>query len=206
MRLGPAVRKQREEARTAKATMGKLIQDIIDNATEFKLLRLGELEKITRNTLISKNLRRKLTEIIDVAKEYEKWRHESWQIVNTEVRRVALGREFKKLDESLRIFGEGLVGIFSGQEYSIGEAVYQAVYDGNLTFELARDSILKHRWEQSAPVGEETITLKDIVEGAPFHKFIEELQQLHNRESLKMLREVRKTLLENAKPILKETT
>ena len=50
------------------------------------------------------------------------------------------------------------------------------------------------------------VTLKEVIEGAQFHKFVEELKQVVERKPFKILRKTREALLEKAQLILKEKT
>jgi len=96
-------------------------------------------------------------------------------------------------------------------EGSSSEGIYKAIYEGNLTFELARDSIMKDRWDEKVKITDTTsggteLKLKDVVEGKDFHKLVEELKGLQDRESIKMLRDAQRRFLERAEAILKEVS
>jgi hypothetical protein len=211
LRLAPQRERQKEERQKAKATVKiELQESLIHKANAYKPVKLGELQKIIKSPYISRNLCAKLTDIASLGKEYDDWRHESWQVVNTEISRMNEDSQYKDLNESLRaIVGGGLREAFSGYDGHYSEPTYKAVYEGKLTFDLARDSFSERRWEQSATVkaglfGKKKITLTDVLGGAQFHRFIEELQQLQKRKCFNMLREVRKILIENAQAISKE--
>lgn len=207
VRLAPQRERRNEERRKLqKAVKNALERGIIVQAKAYRSVRLSELEEAGDNSYIQPNLRAKLVHIVDLAREYDDWRLESWRIVNSEVKRLAQTSEFKKLNDSLMVLlGGDVYGIFSGHEGHFSEPVYQAVYQGNLTFELARDAVLERRWDLSKKVDDEIIRLRDVVESGQFHKCIEELKVVQDwRQSLKMLRNVRDGLLEKAQLILKE--
>ena len=201
----PVIKRNASGKKEAKLGIQGPLDIAIGCVEAYERANVGSLEKAFKNAPISKKLYKQLNELVKLGIKYNGWNHEAWQIVNTEISRMAESSQYKYLNESLGpLVGGGLLEAFSGYEGHPSDPIYKAVYARNLTFELARDAFSKRRWDQSATVGGKKITLTDVVDGAQFHRFIEELQQLQNRKSLQMLREVRKTFLENAKPLLKE--
>jgi len=209
LRLAPQRELRREERQKAqKAIKDELEQKIIPKAKTYRSVELTQLQELTDNRYIPRELRMKLADVIRLAREYGEWRVESWRIVNSEANRLAQTSAFKELNDSLTaLIGGNLYDILSGYEGHFSEPVYQAIYEGNLTFELARDAVLEHRWDLSKKVDDKTIKLKDAVESEQFHKCIEQLKAVQDwRQSLRMLRNVRERLLERAQSVLKEVT
>ena len=204
LRLSPQrERRKKEKQEILQKIKEELERGIAANIKLYRYARIGQLENARNEVFLSARLRKLIANMLDIVREYEGWRHESWNIVNFGVKNLSLSAEFKDLSESLNLFGYGL-GAFEGRENDIAEKIYQATYNGNLSFELARDSILEGRWDSWTKVGNGIITLKDIIESAKFHKFIEELKNLEGRLPLKKLRESQSGLLEAAQSLLKE--
>ena len=76
------------------------------------------------------------------------------------------------------IVGGSVDGVLCGYEGHFSEPIYQALYGGDLTFEIARNALLNRRWDASATIDDRATTLKEVIEGAQFHKLVEELKQL----------------------------
>ena len=202
----PRLQRNAAEKKEAKLKMKGGLEIAIKEAKEYRGFGLGEFGGIIADSRIPQKLRREVRELIGFATECRDWRYESWQVVNTQVKLLARSDEFKKLDKEFKLFDKTLQEEFYGYDGTPSERIYQAIYDGNLTFELARNAILHNRWGEEKKVNDGVMKFKDVIESGQFHKFIEELKQLQERRSLKMLRSARERLTENAQLILKETT
>ncbi|GAG22882.1 unnamed protein product, partial [marine sediment metagenome] len=170
----------------------------------------GIFEGLIANVYTLEKTRRKLRELQSLAQEYENWRYEAWRIISTKAE--VASKSFEDLDASFRrFFRGGIDEVFGGMEGSSSEGIYKAIYEGKLTFELARDSIMKDRWDEKVKITDTTsggteLKLKDVVECKDFHKLVEELKGLQDREFIKMLRDAQRRFLERAEAILKEVS
>lgn len=204
-RFLPAKRKRGEEKQNAKAALKKALGDITNKVEEYEYLeRQSRLREWVTNAFVPKRWRPKLAELADLAEEYNEWRWESWRTTKVEIQ---LSLKQLSLDEMLNPFG--LSGMLSeGRERTPGEAIHKAIYQGNLTFELAKEATLKDKWDSLVKVqekdsgGEKELRLKEVIEGKAFHSFLEELQKLQERESIKMLRNIQLRLLNKAQTIM----
>ena len=122
-----------------------------------------------------------------LALEYYRCRHECFQVINSEV--TAQGKQFSTLDDVLSlVFGSDLGGVFGGTEGTASYGMYKAIYKGELTFDMAKESILKGNWDREVVTQGKNVMFKDTIDGADFHKFIESLKKLQNRTSIRTLR------------------
>ena len=160
---------------------------------------------------MSKKLSSELSEIKELAEEYNQWLHEGRQVVRAEI-----GMESKRyptVEKAFKdIFNFLPEDILRPYEGDFGEGIYEAIFKGELTFEKARETVIRiGDWDAQVKVqagsGEETtLSFKDIIEGKDFHRLIEELQGLKRRESIKTLRDKQAKFLEKAQLILKEVS
>lgn len=170
----------------------------------------SDLDKLVHDAHIPKRLRKELGELVDFALERNRWRYECHQIINSEAR-----AQTKHLDTLNRAFkdviGSTLEGAFQGTEGSASDNIYKAIYKNSLTFEMAKESVLKDHWDAKVTIrdklGEEReLMFKDIIDGGEFHKFIENLIKLQNRTSIRTLRDAQARFLKKAQSILQEVT
>lgn len=208
IRFLPQWRGRRQEEQDAKVEVNRALMDLISEVKNYKFESL-RLKNRVNDPSTPKRLRAQLSELARLAEECGRWRYEAWQIINKEAELAS--REFEELDKSfVRIFHSDLASVFRGVERTPSEGIYIAIYNRNLSFELARDSVLKDRWESKvkfkdgASGEEKELRFRDVVEGKEFHNFIERLQQLQDRESIKMLRDLVARFLKTAEDLLKE--
>ena len=146
-----------------------------------------------------------LGELIQLAIEYYRWRYECFEVINAEVR--AQGKQFSTLNDVFSlVFGSDLEGMFGGTEGSASYNIYKAIYKGELTFDMAKESILKGSWDREIVIQGKNVMFKDIIDGGDFHKFIESLRKLQNRTSIKTLRNAQAAFLQRAQSLLKEVS
>ncbi|MBL7062295.1 MAG: hypothetical protein ISS54_06120 [Dehalococcoidia bacterium] len=193
----------KDKQQHAKAEVKRALTDIINRIQEYKNLELqNKLREWVSNAFIPKRWRKELAELANLAEAYYMWYWELYQVIRCEFQLAAANERFKDkhIDEWLRTFG--LWEVTEGRERSPGEAIYRAIYKRKLTFELARDAMLKDRWDSEA----EGLKLKDFVEGDGFHKLVDRLQRLQEREVIKMLQDIQARLLKSAQVLAKEAT
>ena len=196
------VREKRNiEIKVAKAAIRNTLRNNESSLEYFKYFSLGEIQEISNNAVyIPKKLLRELSEIIDLANEYNTWRHECYEVINAEVR--AQSKQYPFLDEAfLKVFRSGFEYVLDGVDGSRSEEIYRAIYQGDLTFDKAKESLLKGYWDNRVTIrykssDEKELMFKDIIEGEDFHRFCTELIKLQKRESLVILRDTRSKLLE----------
>ena len=161
------------------------------------------LEKAYRDAPISKRLVKELDELIKLASEYYRWRYECFEVINAEVR--AQGKQFSTLNDVISlVFHSDLEGVFSGTEGSASYGIYKAIYKGELTFDMAKELILKGNWDREIVIQGKNVMFRDTIDGGDFHKFIESLRKLQNRTSVKTLRNAQAAFLQKAQSLLKE--
>ena len=205
-RFLPAKRKRREEKQNAKATLKKALGDITNKVQAYEYLeRQSRLREWVTSAFVPKRWRPKLAELADLTEEYNEWRWESWCTTKVEIQ---LALKNLSLDEMLNSFG--LSGMLSeGRERTPGEVIHKVIYQGNLTFELAKEATLKDRWDSVVKVQDKDsgegkeLKLKEAVEGKAFHDLVDELQRLQKREVIKSLRDTQLRLLNKAQIIMK---
>ncbi len=164
---------------------------------------IGSLEKAYKDTPISKRLVKELDELIKLALEYYRWRYECFEIINAEVR--AQSKQFSTLNDVIRLVSSSdLEEVFGGTEGSASYGIYKAIYKGELTFDMAKESILKGNWDREVVIQGKNVMFRDIIDGGDFHKFIESLRKLQNRTSIKTLRNAQAALLQRVQSLLKE--
>lgn len=169
---------------------------------------IGSLKKAFDDAPISKRLRRELNELIKLALKYHRWRSESFQVINAEVR--AQSKNFDTLNNAFRdIFGSTLEATLRETEGSIGKNMYEAICKEQLTFDTAKELVLKDHWDrkvtlQSKQGQQKELMFKDIIDGGDFHKFIGNLTNLQDRASIRTLRDAQARFLKKAQAILKE--
>lgn len=202
----PIQKRKNQESKDTKAAVKKALMDVINQIQEYEALeRQSKLREWDNNPFIPKRWRKELTELADLAKEYYKWRWESYQVIRAAFQLVAANQRFEDtpLDEWLKIFG--LWETTEGRERGPGETIYKAIYSANLTFELAKEAMLENKRElirkvQNKISGEEIgIKLRDIVESDAFYGLVKGLQELQERETIKIVREIRAELLSKGK-------
>lgn len=204
-RFLPAKRKRGEEKQNAKAVLKKALGDITSKVEEYEYLeRESGLREWVTNAFVPKRWQSKLVELAELAEEYNEWRWESWRTTKVEIQ---LALKELSLDEMLNSFG--LSGMLSeGRKQTPGEAIHKAIYQGNLTFELAKEAMLKDRWDSVTKAqdkdsgGEKELRLKEVIEGEAFHNLIDELQKLQKRELIKMFKNTQLRLLNKTQTII----
>ena len=203
IRFLPAWKENREKKRQARVEIQAQLE-IFEAFVEFyDWGGIGSLEKAYKDVPISKRLVKELDELIKLALEYYRWRYECFEVINAEVR--AQGNQFSTLNDVFGlVFRSNLEGMFGGTEGSASYGIYKAIYNGELTFDMAKESILKGNWDREIVIQGKNVMFKDIIDGGDFHKFIKSLRKLQNRESIKTLRDAQARFLEKARLILKE--
>jgi len=142
--------------------------------------------------------------------DYNRWRYECYQVINSEVR--AQSKHLDPLNGAFREFiGSSLEGAFEGTQGSVSENIYKAVYKNELTYDVAKESVLKGHWDAKVTIrdeqsGEKELMFKDMIDGKEFHRFIENLIKLQTRDSIRTLRDARERLLNKTKSILREVS
>lgn len=209
LRLKSRWGENKEKRRNAIAEAREALVSAIDSAKAYKFAGVfwATLHRRRIDPFTPKKLREDLSQLFTISKECNKWENESWKAVRDRI--AAERKDFESLYDFLEVLLGNLDKIFEGRENTLGEGIYKAIYAGNLTFDLARDLILKGRWDKSVTLpGHEDaggkLKLKDVIEGTDFHKFIEGLKELQDRESIKMLRVLQATFIDRAKAILEE--
>ena len=203
VRFLPAWKENRKKKQKAKLEIQARVEIAIAYVESYDWAGIGSLEKAFTEAPISKRLHEELDDLIKYALEYFRWRHECFQVVNAEVR--AQSKQFSTLNDVFSlVFGSNLEGIFGGTEGSASYGIYNAIYKGELTFDMAKESILKGNWDREVVTQGKNVMFKGIIDGGDFHKFIESLRKLQNRESIKTLRDAQARFLEKARLILKE--
>ncbi len=203
VRFLPAWKENREKKRQARLEIQAQLE-ILEVSVEFyDWGGIGSLEKAYKDAPISKQLARELDELIKLALEYYRWRYECFEVINAEVR--AQSKQFSALNDVFGlVFRSNLEGMFAGTEGSASYGIYKAIYKGELTFDMAKESILKGNWDREIVTQGKNVMLKDIMDGADFHEFIESLRKLQNRTSIRTLRNAQASFLQKAQSILKE--
>lgn len=205
------LKSRREEGkhkrRDANIKVRSVVTDAISMVKDYASIDEGQFQKLIDNVPISKKLRRELYKLKRIAEQYKIWRGEAWEIVHDKV--VIEQLFFKEVDESLKQVSEGISGVFNKEHTP---DIYKAIYQGNLTPELAKESLLKYRrdstvkFKDSATGEERERPFRDVVEGEQFNSFVNSLIQLHNRESIKMLREMHARFIDRTEAILNEVS
>ncbi len=203
IRFLPAWKENREKKRQARVEIHAQLE-IFEAFVEFyDWGGIGSLEKVYKDAPISKRLVEELDELIKLALEYYRWRYESFEVINAEVR--AQCKQFSTLNSGISlVFGSDLEGVFDGTEGSASYGIYKAIYKGELTFDMAKESILKGEWDREIVTQGKSVMFRDIVDGGDFHKFIESLRRLQHRTSLNTLRNAQAACLQRIRSLLKE--
>ena len=208
IRYLPERRKRKKESEDAKVAARSALEEGINSAKSYKFDR-WMFKNLIENPATTKKVRKHLTELSSLATECAKWRYEAWQIVNTEARLAARG--FEELNESFyQFFGSSLGHVFEGMEGTPSEDIYVTLYRGGLTFGQVRDLVLQDMWDRTIMVkdkrsgAEKSVKFRDVVEGKEFHQFVESLQKLEDRESIRSLRDMQARFLSTAQNLLKE--
>jgi len=205
VRFLPAWKENREKKRQARLEIKSQLEIFTVYVELYDWGGMGSLEKAYKDAPISKRLIKELDELMKLALEYYRWRYECFEVINAEVR--AYGKQFSTLDDVLSlVFRSNLEGIFGGTEGSANYSIYKAIYKGELTFDMAKESILKGHWDREIVTQGKNVMFKDIIDGGDFHKFIESLRKLQNRESIKTLRNSQAAFLRKAQSVLKEVS
>lgn len=203
VRFLPAWRENRKKKRQARLEIQAQLEILITYVELYDWGGIGSLEKACKHASIKKRLGKELDELIELSLEYYRWRYECFQIINSEF--TAQGKQFSTLNDVFSlVFGSNLEGVFGGTEGSASYGIYKAIYKGELTFDMAKESILKGNWDREVVTQGKNVMFKDIIDGADFHKFIESLRKLHNRTSIKTLRNAQAIFLQKARSVLKE--
>lgn len=206
VRFLPALRGKRKRKQEAKLEIQSQVEIAVVYVECYDWGGIGSLQKAFNEAPISKRLREELNDLIKHATEYFKWRYECFQVVNAEVR--AQSKYYNILNAAFRhIFGSPLEEVFQGTDNTISYDIFKEIYKNKLTFNMAKESVLKGRWDRKVSIADEhsverEIMFKDIIDGDEFHKFIESLIKLQTRESIKTLRDNQAIFLRKAKTIL----
>jgi len=205
VRFLPAWRENREKKKQARLEIQGQLEILIAYVEFYDWGGIGPLEKAYKDAPIAKRLGKELDELINLALEYYRWRYECFQVIQSEVK--AQGNQFSTLNDVFSlVFGSNLEGVFGGTEGSASYGIYKAIYKSELTFDMAKESILKGNWDREIVTQGKNVMLKDIMDGADFHKFIESLRKLQNRTSIKTLRNAQASFLQKAQSLLKEVS
>lgn len=221
VRFLPEWKNNKVKRQNCRRAIKKILDSIINSTGNYQyanfpsveVIALGNgrpkgLMEIARDANISKMLYKKCNELVDnLAPEYHEWRNECFRFINAEIR--AQITQHTILDEaSLNVFHNGFENVMNGLDGSRSEEIYRAIYKGELTFDIAKESVLKGYWGSKVKIhdksGEEKeLMFREIIDGEDFHRLVEELIRLQGRKSLKVLRDTREKFLEMARLILK---
>lgn len=125
---------------------------------------------------------------------YHQWLRHCCDLVKMAIK--AESKELPTLDDTfMKVFGGPIENIMGTYGVLLDGDIFKATFDGQLTHEIAKASVLKNRWDNQV--------LKDSVEGKDFHKLVEELCRLQESESIESFRIARKDFLDKAQSILK---
>ena len=205
VRFLPAWKENREKKRQARVEIQAQLEILGVSVELYDWGGIGSLEKAYKDAPISKRLGKELDELIKLALEYYRWRYECFEVINAEVR--AQSKQFSALNDVFGlVFRSDLEGIFAGTEGSASYGIYKAIYKGELTFDMAKESILKGNWDREVVTQGKNVMFKDIIDGGDFHKFVEGLMELQRRMSIRTLRDAQASFLKKAQLIMKEVT
>jgi len=205
VRFLPTWKENREKKRQARVEIQTQVYIFVAYVEFYDWGGIGSIEKSYKDAPISKQLRKELDELITLALEYWKWRDESFKVINAEVR--AHSKHYNILDEAFRnVLGSTLEGVFQGTQGSASYDIYKAICKGELTFDMAKKSILKSNWDREIVIQGKNVMFKDIIDGGDFHKFVEDLMELQRRMSIRTLRDAQASFLQRAQSLLKEVT
>ena len=205
VRFLPAWRENGERKRQARLEIQAQLEIFITYVELYDWGGTGSLEKAYKDAPISKRLGKELDELMKLALEYFRWRYECFQVINSEI--SAQGKQFSTLNDVFGlVFRSNLEGMFAGTEGSASYGIYKAIYKGELTFDMAKESILKGNWDREIVTQGKNVMFKDIIDGEDFHKFIEGLRKLQDRTSIKTLRNSRAAFLQRVQSLLKEVS
>ncbi len=203
VRFLPTWKENREKKRQARVGIQSQLEILNAYVEFYNWGSIISLEEAYKDAPISKRSVKELDELIKLAKEYYWWRYESFEVINAEVR--AQSKQFSTLNNIISlVFHSDLEGVFSGTEGSASYNIYKAIYKGELTFDMAKESILKGNWDREIVIQGKNVMFKDIIDGGDFHKFIESLRKLQNRISIRTLRNAQAAFLQKAQSLLKE--
>ncbi|MBI2851552.1 MAG: hypothetical protein HYX84_00395 [Chloroflexi bacterium] len=215
VRFLPAWRTSRAKKQETIELVGQAMEQTIDSAKKYEYIYFRgqldsgdytyELRALIGELPISKKLSKKLGELEEkLAAEYNEWLFECLNVVRAEIG-MHMGK-YPILEQILKdCFGTSPENVLDNC------GVCQAVLEGYLTFEKAREAVLRDRWETQVkvkvPSGEEkTVLFKDFLEGSDFHSLVKKLTELQERKSIKELRAARSKFLEKAQLILREVS
>lgn len=203
VRFLPAWRENRGKKRQARLEIQAQLEIFITYVELYDWDGIGSLEKAYKDAPISKRLGKELDELINLALEYYRWRYECFEVIKAEV--GAQGKQFSTLNDVFGlVFRSNPEEVFGGTEGSASYGIYKAIYKGELTFDMAKESILKGKWDREIVIQGKNVMFKDIIDGGDFHKFIESLRKLQDRTSMKTLRNAQAAFLQKAQSLLKE--
>lgn len=219
VRFLPALRANRVKRSKANEIIREEMTQLVDDAESYRLTTLYRLTTGARpkpgirdligDAPVSKKILAQLSELERQSALYNRWLHESRQVVRAEIGQCRLHPTlFRAFEAALGSLPEFALGPTEGYR---DEGIHEAIFKRKLTFEKAKEVVLKGRWETHVKIklgsGEEReLSFRDVIEGEDFHRFVEELQRLQERESIKTLRDVQLRLLEKARSVLKEVT
>jgi len=205
VRFLPAWKENREKKRQARVEIQAQLEILEVSVELYDWGGIGSLEKAYKDASISKQLAKELDELIKLAVGYWRWRYECFEVINAEVR--AQSKQFSALnDVFVLVFRRDLEVMFAGIEGSASYGIYKAIYKGELTFDMAKELILKGNWDREIVIQGKNVMFRDTIDGGDFHKFIESLRKLQNRTSVKTLRNAQAAFLQKAQSLLKEAT
>lgn len=206
LRLWPVLKSNAAGKKKAKLEIQAQLEILETYVESYDWGSIGPFEKACKDAPISKQLAKELDELIKLALEYHQWRHECFKIINTEVR--VHSKQFSTLNNVFSlVFHMDLEGVFAGTEGSVSYNIYKAIYKGELTFDTAKESILKGNWDREVAIqADKSVMFKDIIDGGDFHKFVESLRGLQNRTPIRTLRNSQAEFLYKAQSLLKELT
>ncbi len=205
VRFLPAWKGNKEKKRQARLEIQAQVAILSAGVEFYDWGGIGSLEKAYKDAPISKRLVKELDELMELAREYWRWRYECFEVINAEVR--AQDKQLSALNDVFSlVFRSNLEGMFSGTEGSASYDIYKAIYKGELTFDMAKESILKGNWDREIVTQGKNVMFKDIIDGGDFYKFIESLRKLQYRTSIKTLRSSQAACLQKAQSLLKKVT
>jgi hypothetical protein len=208
LRLVPSLRKNKKKKKEIQQKIMVQLDLLSLSIEDFSWDGIGSIEESYKDANISKKLRKKLDELVSLASDYYHWRDECYQIINTEVK--AQSKVYPVLDEaSSTIFRCNFEQLLNGTQGSRSEKIYRAIFQGKLTFDIVKETLLKDNWEREVIIHNESggvnkIMFKVLVDGEIFHHFYNEFAKLQWRKSIRTFKEIQEKLLKNSQLILKE--
>ncbi len=157
-------KENREKKRQARLEIQGQLEIIEAYVQTYDWESTSSLEKAYKDAPISKRLVKELDELTKLASEYFGWRYECFKVINAEVR--AQSKQFSTLNDAIRlVYHSNLEGMFSGTEGSASYGIYKAIYKGELTFDMAKESILEGNWDREIVIQGKNIMFSDIING-----------------------------------------